>query len=108
MDALGELAQLLDRRRELADRFPERRIRVVPAALRVAKLQQERDQPLLCAVVQVALEATPRVVGGGDDARARTADLGLVSLAVGDVGAGDQEDGTALDLRQRRAGPGDV
>ena len=38
--------------------------------LRLAQLQRQRDQPLLGAVVQVALEALARLVGGGDDPRA--------------------------------------
>ena len=42
-----------------------------------AQLQSERDEPLLCAVVQVALDPVSRLVGGGDDARAGRRQLGL-------------------------------
>jgi hypothetical protein len=38
--------------------------------------QPDPEQPLLGAVVEVALEPTPLGVIGGDDARPRSADLG--------------------------------
>ena len=41
-----------------------------------AQLHRERDEPLLRAVVQVALEAPPLRVAGGDDALARRLQLG--------------------------------
>ena len=39
--------------------------------LRLPQLQRERDQPLLCAVVEVAFDLAPGLVGARDDARAR-------------------------------------
>jgi hypothetical protein len=39
------------------------------------ELDPQRNQPLLRAVVQVALDAAPLVVRAGLDARARLADL---------------------------------
>ena len=78
------------------------------AALRAAQPQQQRDQPLLRAVVEIPLDPPARVVGRGDDPRPRAPHLRLVALAVGDVGAGDQPHRAALDLRQRGARPGDV
>ena len=71
--------------------------------LRRAQLQRERDEPLLGAVVQVALDAAPRLVGGGDDARARRLQLGP-ALGVGD-GGGDELGESAealLGSRRRR------
>ena len=73
MDALRQLAQLLDRGRELVDGAARSASsRLDEPALRAAQLEQERDQALLRAVVEVALEPPPRVVGGGDDARSRS------------------------------------
>ena len=108
MNALGELAELLDGGRELVDRTRERLVPVDVPALGVAQVEQKRDQPLLRAVVKIALEPPPGVVGGRDDARSRVADLALVPLAIGDVDTGDQVDGPARDHRQRRAGPLDL
>jgi hypothetical protein len=50
-----------------------------------AKLEPERDEALLCAVVQVALDAAASFVGGGDHA-----------------GTGGRELGSALGIRDRR------
>jgi hypothetical protein len=75
--------------------------------LRRAQLQRQRDQPLLGAVVQVALDAAPGLVGGGDDAGARGRQLGL-RLGVRDRG-GDQlgEVGQArLGVGRQRLGSG--
>ena len=47
------------------------------------ELQGERDQPLLGAVVQVALDAAPLGVGGGDDALARGLQLGQPRVDLG-------------------------
>ena len=44
--------------------------------LRRAQLEAERDEPLLRAVVEVALDLPPRLVGGGHDARARRVEVG--------------------------------
>ena len=48
-------------------------------ALDVAERQPDRDQPLLRAVVEVALEPAALLVAGGDDARARRLDLGQLA-----------------------------
>ena len=77
-------------------------------ALRGAELHQQRDQALLRAVVEIALEPPASVVGRREDARPRSPHLGLVPLPVGDVGAADEVDGAARDSRQRRARPGDL
>src|SRR5581483_5900264 len=53
-------------------------------------------------------EATPGVVRSRNDPRPRSPHLGLVPLPVRDVGPGDQPRTARLDLRQRRARPGDV
>jgi hypothetical protein len=73
--------------------------------LRATQLQEQRDQTLLRTVVQVALEASPRVVCGGDDARPRAAHLFFVALALGDVRARDQVHRAARDPRERGARP---
>jgi hypothetical protein len=79
VDAAGQLAQLGGGLRELlAEAVEERagRLRVLgqPRAGH-AHVERERDEPLLRAVVQVALDLAPRVVGGLDDARARGLEL---------------------------------
>ncbi len=86
VDAAGELAQLL--------RAPRRAPRShssssssaaagsdVDLRLREPERERERDQPLLRAVVQVALEAPPLLVAGRDDAGARGPQLLLLPLA---------------------------
>ena len=63
--------------------------------LRRAQPQGERDQSLLGAVVQVALDAAPGVVGGGHDPRPRGGELGIeLGVVQGDGElAGDERDG---------------
>ena len=82
MDAARELAQLLEREGELLARAGEdlgRRRRVgVELRLREAQRERERDEPLLRAVVEVALELPARVVAGRDDPRARRPELLLL------------------------------
>ncbi len=77
MDAAGELAQLVERDGELllrvGDGGAERR--PVVCRLREAEAERECEEALLRAVVQVALEAAPLVVGGFDDPRPRCAHL---------------------------------
>ena len=53
---------------------------VAQPGLREPERERERDEALLRAVVQVALEAHPRVVGRLDDARPGGAQLGLLRL----------------------------
>ena len=50
-----------------------------------SELETDRDQPLLSAVVEVALDAAPRLVGRSDHARARGGQLGA-ALRVCDRG----------------------
>ena len=79
MDPAGQLAQLGGGRRErLADPLERGtgRLRVaLGQAAREPHVQRERDEPLLRAVVEVALDPAAGVVGGLDDARARGAQL---------------------------------
>ena len=112
MDAARELAQLLERLRQLLARAHEQlvgRIRIArQLRLRQPQRQRERDQPLLRAVVEVALEPPPRVVARRDDARPRRAQLLFLLLAQRDVEtAGDDADDLAVVVEERRAAPGD-
>ena len=75
MDPAGELAELLQAECELVAR-PRQQFRragrvVGEPRLGQAKPESERDQPLLCAVVQVPLEPSALGVAGLDDARSR-------------------------------------
>ena len=64
------------------------------------QLQRDGDEPLLCAVVEVALDLSPRAVGGLEDPRARRAhlgelrldDLALAQRLLGGAPGGDVED----------------
>ena len=80
MDAAGELAQLVERSTQLRVGLGEELAGAVRlgAELRAGELQREpeREQPLLRAVVEVALEPPPLLVPGADDAGARRAQLG--------------------------------
>ena len=107
MQAARELAQLAGGRREVLDRLVEQlggERRVVELAAREPQRQRETDEVLLRAVVQVALEPAPRVVGRGDDAGARGAQLGLGLVALGDVAQVADEDRVArlCDPRDRQ------
>ena len=79
MDAAREVAQLLQREvgllPRLADQLHRGRVAVRGALLGHAQVQRERHEPLLCAVVEVALDAPALVVGRRDDARARVLEL---------------------------------
>ena len=108
MDALRERAKLLHRLGELLDRQFQRLRLIDEPTLRSAQLQEQREQPLLRAVVEVALETASRVVGRSDDPGTRPANLGLVTLALRHVRAADQVDRAARDLGQRRARPDDI
>ena len=86
MDAARELAQLVEALGELLLRA-WRAARARPAgsfssfALDQPQVERERDEPLLRAVVQVALEPPALGVAGLDDARARRRQL-LVRVGV--------------------------
>ena len=74
MHAAGELAQLGDREPQLVDSVGEHLVQLgvevaTEALLCGPKLEGERDEPLLGAVVDVALDPATLVVAGGDDAR---------------------------------------
>ena len=57
------------------DRAARSRRIVGQPLLQQAELERERDEPLLCAVVQVALESLPLLLAGLDDPRARAPEL---------------------------------
>ena len=75
MDARRQLAQLVDRQARIDERLVERRQGGVGVALplpaRDLEAEQERDEPLLRPVVQVARQAAALGVAGLDDAGAR-------------------------------------
>ena len=66
MDPAGELAQLVQRRLQLGLGFGEQ-LRVGVGVAQELQCEPEREQPLLRAVVQVALESSAFRVAGGDD-----------------------------------------
>ena len=111
MDAARELAELLERVRQLGARVS--RISAAPAGpasssrLREPQRQRQRDEPLLRAVVEVALQ--PPALGGLglDDARARAAQLLLLALLVGDVDAVEEPALLAVLVDDRRHRPRD-
>ena len=79
MDAARKVAQLLQREVGLlprpADQVDRGGVAVDGALLGHPQVEGERHEPLLCAVVEVALDAAALVVGRGDDARARVLEL---------------------------------
>ena len=87
VDAARQLAQLVERARELGLGLLEQPGNRVGAPLERAlgepQLQGERDEALLRAVVQVALEAAALGVAGAHDARARGRQL-VVRVGVGE------------------------
>src|SRR5690242_688029 len=93
MDAPRKLAELLERGLQLAPRGlqqPRRRGRLrVDLALREAELERQRDEPLLGAVVEVALEPATLADRHLHEPRARglqlldpRAELGLQALVL--------------------------
>ena len=104
MDAARELAQLGERDRELLADLVDRAGEpgVDQPRLEHPQVERERDELLLGAVVQVALDPAARVVGGLDDPQPRDpqlldprAQLGLQALVVdrergGGRGRGDE------------------
>ena len=76
MDAARELAELADGELQLADRVGQHVVQLgaelaAEPLLRSPQLEGERDEPLLGAVVEVALDPPPLVVAGGDDSGPR-------------------------------------
>ena len=74
---MRQAAQLLDRRfRVVADRLELRDDPIVlDLLLRHPKLDLDRHQPLLGAVMKIALEPTALAIAGLDDPQARCAQL---------------------------------
>ena len=72
MDAAGEVAQLHERLLGLTVGLGDEPLRVhrVLGGAGAAERHRQRDEPLLRAVVQVALDPAPLGVGGGDHAGA--------------------------------------
>ena len=75
-----ELAQLVDRDRDLRDGLVERAAGALRGlrrelVLRVAERQADRDEPLLRAVVQVTLDPATLLVRGRDDPGTGVLDL---------------------------------
>src|SRR5690348_3950512 len=95
MDAARKLPQLLEGLGELLTGAFEQLLRTVRVGsepvLRKPERQRQRDEPLLRAVVEVALELAPLLVAGGDDARARRLELFLLALPLGDLAHDHQE-----------------
>src|SRR5215212_11107225 len=78
VDTAGDVAKLGERERDLVPRLTEAtgRVGVVTQAfLEQAEIEREGDQPLLGAVVKVALQALPFALAGLDHAGARTSEL---------------------------------
>src|SRR5207244_5537597 len=90
VDAARELAQLLERLRELRARAVEERGRAVGVVAELAageaERERERDEALLRAGVEVPLQPPPLGVPGLDDAGARGPQLFLLLLALRHVG----------------------
>ena len=114
MDPAGQLAQLVEALGELVLRLREQlagggRV-LAQRRLDQAQVERDGDQPLLRAVVQVALQPPALGVAGLDDARAGGGEL-LVRLGVGDrlrdqLGEVAEAPLGALGERRGRAGPG--
>ena len=111
MDAERDLAQLVLHGREpLGD---PRQLAAEPGqvgrhgGLRGAELEPERDEPLLGAVVEVALELPPRLVGSGDDTGARGGEVGGEPRQVVDEDAHGAADDEERDQRHDVDGPVD-
>ena len=77
--AVGDLAQLGDGRAQLGDGLVEQAVHIACAVVEVslgqAQRHAERDEPLLGAVVQVALEPAALLVAGMDEPGAAGLDL---------------------------------
>ena len=90
MDAVGQLAKLVHRERQLHAGVVECARRVVGGDAeplgRVPEVHGKPDEPLLGAVVQMALEAATLRVGGVDEPCPRRREPGREALALGDDG----------------------
>ena len=103
--AACELAQLLDRPRQLGDRGVERRrLRAGrrELSLEVAQPEPDRHEPLLRPIVKVTLQPAALLVSGRDDAGSRFLDLGKLPAHLGpQTGDLDREPGGADDALQQ-------
>src|SRR5262249_39065865 len=111
MNAARELAQLLECQIELEARAVEylggtRRVRREPR-LREPHGYRQRDEPLLGAVVEVALELAPRCSLRLDDAGRRPPQLLLLPLLLRHVDGADEIGRLAVEDANRVNGPGD-
>jgi hypothetical protein len=74
MDPLAELAKLFERCRQASSRLPDQKPRRPGVGgdlgVRQAEGHRDGDQPLLRAVVKIALDPSSFVLGRLDDARA--------------------------------------
>ncbi len=91
--AMRELAQLVDRERDLGERTVERVTgalwrRRAELVLGVAQREPDRDESLLGAIVKVALDPAALGVAGGDDPGPRSLDLGQLAADL-DAQSGD-------------------
>ena len=86
MDPARELAQLLERLRELVGRRRDELLRQrgvgTDAVVDHPELERDGDEPLLRAVVEVALQPPPLRVARGDEALARGAQLREPALGL--------------------------
>src|SRR5262245_45906848 len=86
MDTPGDVAELLERAADLAPRLTETSPSLGIAAqplLEQAELERERDQPLLCAVVEIALQALPLFLARRKHACPRASELFEPRLQLG-------------------------
>ena len=101
MDALRQLPRLRDRLVSVLERFVDQ-LRRRPVVGQRAARELERDdrvhEPLLGAVVQVALDPAARIVGGLDDPAPRCRELG------GALGVRDRGCDQLGELRDARLG----
>ncbi len=91
MQPTGDLTQLIQHADDLGGRGVQLRGQLAGLRrhrrLRRAHVQGQGDQPLLGAIVQVALDPAPGGIGGGHDPRPGGGQRGLC-LGVGDRGPG--------------------
>src|SRR5262245_9359678 len=86
MDTPGDVAELFERASDLSPRLIETSTRLGIAAqplLEQAELERERDQPLLCAVVEIAFQALPLFLARRKHACPRASELFEPRLQLG-------------------------
>ena len=79
MDAMGDFPQVVDHAHELRGDAGDLGTELGPSGIwlrRRAQPERQRHEPLLCAVVQVALDPPADLIRGGDDPRTRGDQLG--------------------------------